>query len=171
MMDYLGYTLLILSLIWMIKDDFLTRTIRLEALVLMLLGSSFLVYLEHPKPLLIRFNIGFILVQLILLSIYFSIKHQQWINITKEHLGFGDILFFIPLSFLFSPFYFVVFFILSLILILSIILIKQVFFVKAEANIPLAGALSLTLLLFLGLEYGLGWNRYNDLELIRAIHF
>ncbi|MCH2045461.1 MAG: hypothetical protein MK212_15190 [Saprospiraceae bacterium] len=170
-MNYLGYILLGLSLIWIIRDDFMTRTIRLEALVLMLLGSSFIIYLEHPKPLLIGFNLSFILVQLILLSIYFSIKHRQWINISKDYLGLGDILFFIPLSLLFSPFYFVVFFVLSLSLILSIVLIRQVFFVKAQANIPLAAALSLTLLLFLSLEYGLGWDRYNDLELIQTIHF
>jgi len=92
-------------------------------------------------------NFFFILVQLFFLSLYFSIKHRQLINITQSYLGIGDIVFFIPLCFLFSPIHLILFFIGSLLLSLLGSSLYPFFGGKKLATIPLAGCMALVLIL------------------------
>jgi hypothetical protein len=87
--------------------------------------------------------------QLLVLTIYFSLKSKQVINITNRQLGLGDILFFIPLSALFSLRNLIVF----LLFVLLTAIITAFLLPKHRQNIPLAGIFSVGLIIVLGLEW------------------
>lgn len=108
-------------------------------------------------------NSFFLLAQLLGLSLYFSIKHRKFVNITKEYLGIGDILFFIPLCFLFSPLHFIVFFISSFIFILLGYFLWRVF--QPIETIPLAGALAFCVPI-----YCLLFDQYNDWTILSYLY-
>ena len=140
------YLLLVLCLLPIVYEDFRYRAIHWIWLVLfagvLLIGGP-----VESKTILSNFV--FIGLQLFLLTLYFSIKHRKWINITKDYLGIGDILFFIPLCLLFSPDGLILFFVgsllLSLIGTLLFVLLKK----TSLSTIPLAGCMSIPLIIIL----------------------
>ena len=94
--------------------------------------------------------------QLLILTLYFSLKSKQFVNITNQQLGLGDILFFIPLSGLFTLPKLIPFLLGTLFLsILAVLLLP-----KHRQNIPLAGIIAFGLIIILGLEL-LGISNFN----------
>ena len=93
--------------------------------------------------------------QLLVLTLYFSIKNKQLVNITNRQLGLGDILFFLPLSGFFSLFKLLPFLLITLVFSIIAVLLLP----KHQQNIPLAGLLAIGMLIVLGLEW-FGWTRY-----------
>lgn len=109
------------------------------------------------------FNAAFILVQLLLISVYISIKNKKRTNIVNSYLGIGDILFFVVLCMAFSPANFIVFFIVSLVLTLIGFIVYRIAVKSAKAEIPLAGAMALLLImLIVAGKFIPGFNVYND---------
>ena len=82
-------------------------------------------------------NTGFLLLQLFILSLYFSLKQRRLVNITRQHLGWGDVLFLMMIAFYFSPLNYLVFYISSLLMVLIVILLIRLR--TSELKIPLAG--------------------------------
>jgi len=119
------------------------------------------------------FNLGFILLQLILVTGWFSIRNRKLINISKEHLGIGDILFFLPLCLLFSPINFILFYLSSIICILTGYLIFKFISSSKTNTIPLAGGISVFVICFFVGNFFLSCNRYSDDNILNylAIHF
>lgn len=114
----------------------------------------------------------FVVVNLLMVSLYFSLKEKKWINIFKRHFGIGDFLFFLALTPVFSPINFVIFFVISLILIGLVHVILITFGQKAIKTIPLAGWLSVLLVIALLLNAFLfNINPLNDDLLINYIYF
>jgi hypothetical protein len=120
-----------------------------------LLAAAF-IYLHIQQPGLstdlvqsILINTGFIILQLILLTAYFSIKNKQWVNITSQLLGLGDVLFLLSIAFYLSVLNFLFFYIISLIAVLSIWTIWQMISKKKNQFIPLAGLQALIAMILL----------------------
>jgi hypothetical protein len=88
-------------------------------------------------------NWAFIIVQLLFVSIYFSIKNKQIINITNNLLGWGDVLFLLTAATYFSTLNYILFYILSLIAIVLIWIPALLLLKKKYEQIPLAGLQSL----------------------------
>jgi hypothetical protein len=108
-------------------------------------------------------NLLFIGLQLLVLSIYFSIKQKRFINITSQLLGWGDILFFLSIAFYLSVLNFLFFYIASLIVVLCCWLPWQAFSKVKDRHIPLAGLQSLLLILFLVADwYCFHFNATDD---------
>lgn len=95
------------------------------------------------------FNFSFLLIQFILITLYFSIKKKTFTNIIDRHLGLGDILFLIPLALLFSPLSFLLFYILSILFVLLGFLFYKSIFRSETETIPLAGGQALFLIALL----------------------
>lgn len=110
------------------------------------------------------YGLSFFIIQLLLLSVYFSIKHQRLINITHQHLGLGDILLLLVIPFYLSPGNYVLFYVVSLIVVLVYTLCTWTSN-KGERSkhIPLAGlqALLLCMLMVVGFLYP-DFTLYND---------
>ncbi len=146
-------------------QDFKQRAIRWELLPLLLLCVLTQGYIQIGGSRLLYFgglNLLFFVAQMILLTLYLSIKFKRWINITKKHLGLGDILFFIPMSFMFTPLNLIIFFIVALLITIIGTLAIQVLFKPTYKTIPLAGILSLYLIIILILESSTILSRWND---------
>ena len=126
-----------------IYEDFRYRAIHWIWVALL---TCFIISFYPLQWSFIGTNLFFIAVQIIFLSLYFSLKHGEWINITQSYLGIGDIVFFIPLCFLFSPVHLILFFIGSLLLSLLGSSLYPIFSGKKLATIPLAGCMALVLI-------------------------
>ena len=105
-------------------------------------------------------NIGFLVVQYLIVSVYFSIKSKQWVNITDNLLGWGDILFLLCITVYLSALNFLLFYVTSLIISLLIWLIWQLISKKKNKQIPLAGLQALIFTVFLAVDW---WFRSFDL--------
>jgi len=83
-------------------------------------------------------NLAFLSVQFLLLSVYFRIKYKRWTNLTHEHIGWGDILFLLCLGCYLPPINYLFFYMLSLgsILMFSLFVIALK---RKSWKIPLAG--------------------------------
>jgi len=97
----------------------------------------------------VTFNLLFVSLQLVVLTIYFSLKNGRVVNITHQLLGWGDILFFLAVAFYLSVLNFVFFYVASLIVVLFCWLLWRLISVKEGHNIPLAGFQSILLIMFL----------------------
>jgi len=64
------------------------------------------------------FGQSFFSLQLLLLWVYFSVKHKRPVNLTAAHLGWGDVLFLAVIPFYLSPVNFIAFYMGSLVLVL-----------------------------------------------------
>lgn len=112
-------------------------------------------------------NYGFLLVQLSLVSVYFSLKRGRWVNITNDLLGWGDVLFLACIACYLSVLNFLFFYMTSLTLAVFFGLIlqlrgdskKQLLVNSNVLKIPLAGLQSLLFGLFLTLDW---WNLHFD---------
>ncbi len=115
-------------------------------------------------------NISFILLQIITLTIYFSLKTWKLTNIFKRLFGIGDLLFLITISILFSPVNFILSLLIGLFFVLIIFLIINKIVKNKRKIIPLAGALSIYyFLLFILNYYIFDINFYNDQSIINFI--
>ena len=95
----------------------------------------------HALPLFVDFyliNFCFVAAQLCLITLYLSIRNKKFIKIWDQHLGAGDILFFIILCLFFSPVNFLLFYIGSLLFTVIVVLLLKRSYVGI-AVIPLAG--------------------------------
>ena len=84
-------------------------------------------------------NISFLAVVYVLLSTWLSIKERVLVNITKLHLGLGDILFLLCLTFYFPPVSFFLFYGISFFLISILYGVYYLLFKPEDRTIPLAG--------------------------------
>jgi hypothetical protein len=132
-------------------EDFRYRAVRI---VWFVVAAAALLVLEWPRLYWIEplINSGFILLQVTLLTCYFSLKEQQWINITHHYLGLGDVFFWGLAAIWFSPVNFIVFFLGSL---LAMILPLWGLYHRAgkDFRIPLAGIQAVVMGIWLLLDY------------------
>lgn len=90
-------------------------------------------------------NLSIILIEFLLITLYFSLKAHSFVIIINKQIGLGDVLFYIPLGMMFTPVNFIVFNICSTLLTLIGFLVFKGFFNSEKSKIPLVGALSIAL--------------------------
>jgi len=113
---------------------------------------------------------GFIVLQLLFLTLYFSVRNRKFVNITSGLLGMGDILFLLSTAFYLSTLNFLFFYIVSLIGALLLWLTLQSLSTKKNKYIPLAGFQSLIFMLFLACDWWLrSFDLTNDTWLLNLI--
>ena len=91
-------------------------------------------------------NLAFTAFQLLILTIYFSIKSRKPVNIINSWLGIGDVLLLAVLCVAFSPINYLIFYIASLLITIAGFIIYKVLFKGRSATIPLAGAMALVMI-------------------------
>jgi hypothetical protein len=95
------------------------------------------------------FNIGFIVLQLVLVTVWFSFKNRRLVNITNGLLGWGDVLFIVSVAFYLPLPNFIAFYLISLLASLLIWILWQTITTKKDGHIPLAGLQALLLSLLI----------------------
>lgn len=115
-------------------------------------------------------NFSFIGIQLLLLTLYFSIKNKRPINIVNTYLGIGDILFFIAICAAFSPLNFIAFYVISMLITLVSVVFYSVISGKEIGEIPLAGIMALVMsILMLASLFIPALDLYEDKMLLKLI--
>lgn len=115
------------------------------------------------------FNYGFLVLQLLLLSLYFALKNKRWTNITTSLLGWGDILFLLCPGVYLSGAEFLAFYILSLVIILILLPVWQILPGKKMTTIPLAGLQAFLFGLLLCAEWWLNVFKFPDSGLFNLV--
>jgi len=96
---------------------------------------------EKFDPIVLTYNIGFVVFLLLGLTLYLTLKKRKLINITKGYFSLGDILFLLALTPLFSIQWFVIFFTFGTIATLIFHLIASM--IKPQKTIPYAGYMAI----------------------------
>jgi len=138
-----------------IYEDFRFRAIHWYWLVILCIFAY--LYSNTPTSDVLA-NFSFLFLQIVGLTAYFSIKNKRLVNIIDTQIGLGDLLFFIPLCLLFKPTLLLAFFVISLTVSLFGFLIIQKFWLKKLETIPLAGCMSIFLIIFLLLEFNYSFS-------------
>lgn len=100
------------------------------------------------------YGLAFLLVQLLVLWSYFSIKNKKVINLTNDYLGWGDVLFLAALPFYLSPVNYILFYVASLIAVLLYTFVVASLKDKASnPHIPLAGLQAALLVLAMLVDF------------------
>ncbi len=99
------------------------------------------------------YNVIFIVFQLLLVTIWFSIKRRKITLLTTDLLGAGDLLFFLVIAFFLDPLIFITFYIVSLLLIAVGWLLWSLFSLANEKTVPLAGLQAMLLSVVLIAEW------------------
>ena len=150
-------------------QDFTQRSVNRFLLFSLIFCQSGLTYLTIGKEELF-FNAGvnamLLILQFLLLTIYFSLRVHHLTNIINKFIGIGDILFFIFLSMAFSPFNFILFFIVSLLPVLIIYAVAMRSKLK-QYKIPLLGNMSIVYIMVLIVEQTGCFDRFDDTFMIR----
>lgn len=150
---------IILPILPVIYEDFRYRAINWIWIAILTLLILFIQPLNWSY---IATNIFFVTLKIILLSIYFSLKHKRQINIFRYYLGIGDLVFFLPLCLLFSPINLIAFFIFSLLLSLSGFTLFNSISKNKSETVPLAGCMAISLCLVLSISIFFEFNLYDD---------
>lgn len=94
-------------------------------------------------------NIVIVLLQLVVVTFYFSLKHGKLTNILKQYMGLGDILLLLAIVPLFTPLIFTLFLAAVYLTVLLLFLLLHGLRMVKDKTIPLAGGISLLLAIFL----------------------
>jgi hypothetical protein len=156
--------LLLIVIFW---EDMRYRAVHwfLFPLLAVMLTSTYLTSHAGLNTLLINAvaDISFLVLQFILITLYFSIRQKSMVNVFNSLIGWGDLLLLLTLCFYCSLLNFIGFYLLSLLLILAGWLGYRLVFSRDNKQIPLAG---LQALLFAGIMafswFGSGVNLTQD---------
>jgi hypothetical protein len=149
--------LVVAVLLVVMGEDFKSRSVHL-VLFPALAMLFFLTRLSSGVPLgqIIpdtSINLGFVILQLLLLTVYFSIKRREFVLITDGLIGWGDVLLLCCAATFFPVFSFVLFYIGSLVFVLLTWLVFMVIAQSQNRKIPMAGLQALALLIVLIMQW------------------
>lgn len=108
------------------------------------------------------FTGGFLLLQLVVLWLYFYVKYRKSVNLTDGYLGWGDILFLLAVCFYLSPVNYILFYVVSLIVSIGYALLARSLVKNEELTIPLAGIQALLFVFLLIAARAGQLNLYQD---------
>ncbi|WP_293917938.1 MULTISPECIES: hypothetical protein [unclassified Sphingobacterium] len=146
---------IVLILILIAYQDFRYRGVTWYFFPLLFLGLSAISirdYGWHEVSLYSALNLLFIVLQLLILQLYFRIRNGHWQWIFDTVLGWGDVVFFIAIAVYFTLWGYFMFFVLSLgfALVMSLLLRMGT---KKEITVPLAGWQAVLFLILFVLEH------------------
>jgi hypothetical protein len=150
------YILLSVLSLLIAYQDIKTRTINIVyPLLFFCLCLSFHFFIQEQSNQLFL-NILFVLINLLGIILYYSLKEQKLTNPINTHLGLGDIIFFLSLTPFFEFKNFIKFFIGGLIFALIVFFIIKLFI--QIRTVPLAGFMAIYLIIIIWLDY---FTRFN----------
>ena len=117
------------------------------------------------------FNFMFLLIQFILLLVYYSIKGISMKSVLNVFIGFGDLVFLGCIVFAFSKINFIVFYLTGMIVSLLIWLVSQFFSDNKEKLVPLAGLISSYMIIIISADiFFRQFERISDSFLINLVY-
>lgn len=164
-MDDLLILLISLVLVIITIQDLKNRLISIFALLFLVILSVFYWYVNSKEIITILYSVSFLFLNFTSLKVYTIITKKKKTEDLIYGLGLGDILFFIAIIPLFNTTNYILFFISGLVV--SIIIHSIVSLFMKNELIPLAGYLSLYLIVFLTCIKFFDKSNYIDLIHLR----
>ncbi len=162
--------ILIAILLILVYQDFKSRAISwflIPILLMVIIINALMTINIEELTIFSGINLILVLVNFLGVTLIISLKEKKIKNIINSYLGLGDVLFFLVLTTLFSPINFIVFFIGSIFLVTLIYGGVMLFSKQKNTLIPLAGAMSLVLIVVLLVQqFTTSFNLYQDLFII-----
>ncbi|SDT67379.1 hypothetical protein SAMN05216490_4787 [Mucilaginibacter mallensis] len=116
-------------------------------------------------------NLLFLMLVLLLLTAWFSLKEKRVVNVTLQLLGWGDIWFLVCIALYFSILNYLFFYIASLLAVVVLWSAWRFISKKNNQHIPLAGMQALMLAIYLSCDWWLiHFNAVSDNWLLRFIY-
>lgn len=171
-MEILALIILIPTLLVVIYQDFKERLISWWLVPLLFVSFVLGHYSESVMESLTKVvsNWSFLLLQYLLLSLYFSIKQKVWVNIANQYIGWGDIWFLVMIAFAFSFIHFILVFVSGLVFSLLLFFILKSTKIIKQKTVPLAGTFSVYLIIIHLGAYFAHYNLMSDEGLIIQIY-
>ena len=166
-MGLVAEIVLLILLGLMVYEDFKYRGISwyLFPLALVAIITKSYTYITIDTTVL---NIGFVLMQLLLVTLYFTLKQRKLVNITTNHFGIGDVLFLGIIAISFSTVNFVFFYLLGIVisLLIGLLLIQSK---STDKTIPFAGIMAAFYITCMGIDRCTPWNMGDDYWIIQKL--
>lgn len=156
-MQFILLAVIILCLLYISYEDICFRRLDLRAGICLFTACGFYNYLIGGFWIDLLYNVFFVFVLLISLTVYYTVRNNSFQKPLNEKLGIGDIVFFIAVTPLFYLKDFMLFFITGMLISILQHLVLKVF-IKSK-TIPLAGFLANYLLLLLIIHFIFDFNR------------
>lgn len=141
-----GIFIVLLAIAW---QDFKFRAVYWWLFVLLMAGLSALTYVETSGSLIkehLLYNCSFLGVQLLFLTLYFSVKQKRLVNIFADYFGLGDLLFLLSITVYLSFLNYLFFYLFSLLVVIVVSLGGRALSKNSNPKIPLAGEQAIILL-------------------------
>lgn len=151
-------------------QDFKFRAVYWWLFPVLLFACAEVVFLRTDLQLMFAnlfYNSVFLAIQLLLLTLYFTVKERRLVNILDGYFGLGDLLFLLAITVYLSFLNYVLFYLLSLFGIIAVGFLTQAMVKKPNPKIPLAGEQALVLVGFILVEQlHSGVNLLSDVWLV-----
>ncbi|MGE0562540.1 MAG: hypothetical protein AB7O47_12045 [Flavobacteriales bacterium] len=154
-MNLIVFIILLGLLALVVFQDFKSRSISWFLIPLLLITFVGYGLLNLQVQELLTFsgiNIAIVLTNLLGVTLLVWIKEKELKNIVDSYLGLGDVLFFLVLTTVFSPLNFMLFYLGSVLLTTLVYGAIILFNKEKQTLIPLAGAMSILLILVLVID-------------------
>ncbi|KQR70888.1 hypothetical protein [Pedobacter sp. Leaf176] len=155
MLVIFGLMLVVLAIIaW---EDYKFRAVHWWLFVLLFSGLGLVTFLNFGFRISMERtmqNSVFVVLQVLSLSIYFSLKKGKRVNIFKGYFGLGDLCFLMAMSIYLPLLSYVLFYVGSLLLVILVTVFRNAFLKQNSLKIPLAGYQAICLLMLMILDYG-----------------
>jgi hypothetical protein len=156
----------IVFLVIILFQDFKFRKISwilLPFLLIVFALKSFLLLDAAEAGILCMKNFGFLLIQFLALFVFYLLKERKPVNLINSKIGLGDVLFFIAICPSMSLLNFLFYCLIGIIGTIAGYLLVRLFSPNASTEVPFAGSLSFTLMLFIFAHYlSNNFDLYND---------
>jgi hypothetical protein len=156
------FGIIIIILVLIAYQDYQERAVSFW--VFPLLAGLFITYhfmdISMPEYLFNTvINLSFCVIQYLVLTLYFSVRHKQVIHIADKFLGWGDIVMTLVLCLVFPPLVFFLFFFVSLL----VATILGIYLHYHHKTIPLAGIQAIVLIIWIMMvRFIIGFSIYDD---------
>jgi len=148
--------LTVLLLLIIVVQDFRYRQISWLLLPLLFLALGFRAVVSlgfQEAGILSLKNAAFLVIQFAALYVFYFLKERKQVSLLNHKIGAGDVLFFIAICPAMSLLNFLFYYLLGVACTLAGYLLVRLFAKNTSPEVPLAGCLSLAMILFLSTHY------------------
>ncbi len=152
-----------------IFQDFKNRSIAGIIIPALLVLFFFKSYFESNFTTILHYfliNNAFILLQILLVTVYFSLRFKKMLNVINNYLGSGDVLFLMSMTTLFTPLNFIFFYIIAIFITTLSYGTYLVASGRRDYPIPLAGSMAIVLIVFFVLQYFFDGLKFSNETLV-----
>lgn len=156
-MNWFVTGIIVVVLLLIVVEDVRHRAVSWPLFPLLAISIVVYTYTKKEAPslpsylLYVFINAAFVSLQLLLLKLYFLVKHRANTPLINSRIGLGDLLFLYAIAFYFTPLLFILFYLFTLLVTTATAVVYMLInnHRASQKTVPLAGIQALFLLIFM----------------------